>query len=275
MSVTVFPNRRPKRSYQGPAPTRSMAFTGLPVPSSEALRKARQPLAPAPGMLASASFAQILSAPRSPAPAPVSPYLRSPPKPSTPLFGKPKSLARRCKPAQLVTKKLNLAVATAPAPAEPLLEPPLLEPPTLAGAPAALVSLPAAPATALAPAAALPAPLAPTLPAAAGLPAAALAAPAAPTLAPAEPGAPAAAVACGLSEEQAGMSSNAEHGHEQAQRAVTTRRFIVRKFLIYSSDPIDRFDHWDTARPCCTSSGHRYSRLARPSTTPPARRDPR
>lgn len=54
MSATLFPKRRPKRSYQGPVPTRSMAFTVFPVASSDALRKARQPFAPAPGMLASA-----------------------------------------------------------------------------------------------------------------------------------------------------------------------------------------------------------------------------
>src|SRR6187431_885923 len=195
MSATAFPNRRPLRSYQGPVPTRSMAFTGLPVPSSEALRNARQPLAPAPFMLASASVVQILSAPRSPAPAPVSPYLRSPPKPSRPLFGKPRPLARRCKPAQLVTKKLNFSVATGPAPAEPpLLEPPAAPgapaAPAAPGAPAALVPLPAEPATALAPAVAPFAPLAPLPAAAVGLPAAPL--PDAPTLAPAEPGAPAA-----------------------------------------------------------------------------------
>src|SRR6188768_312119 len=126
MSVTVFPNKRPRRSYQGPVPTRSMALTGLPVPSSDALRNARHPFAPAPGILASASVAQILSAPRSPAPAPVSPYRRSPPKPSAPLFGNPKPLARRCRPAQLVTKKLNFSVV------EVLPEPALFDAPALA-----------------------------------------------------------------------------------------------------------------------------------------------
>ena len=70
------------RSYQGPAPTRSIALTApLPAPSVLALRNARHPLAPDPGIDISAMVAQILSAPRRPAPAPVSPKRRSPPKP--------------------------------------------------------------------------------------------------------------------------------------------------------------------------------------------------
>src|SRR6478735_5951595 len=226
MSVTEFPNKRPKRSYQGPVPTRSMALTGFPVPSSEALRKARQPLAPAPGMLASASTVQILSAPRSPAPAPVSPYLRSPPKPSAPLFGNPKPLASRCKPAQLVTKKLNFAVATtAPKPALPAL-PSLPALPALPAPPAPTFSEPAA---ALAPAVSLLPPLAPGPPAAGALPATAL--PAELTLAPPEPGAPATPAEAASLAPQAGSRKTAEHGHDHAQTAATMLRSRRRKLL--------------------------------------------
>ena len=75
------------RSYQGPAPTRSIAWT-VPV---VALRNARHPLAPEPGIDISAIVVQILSAPRRPAPSPVSPNLRSPPKP----FWLPDSRAHR------------------------------------------------------------------------------------------------------------------------------------------------------------------------------------
>ena len=64
---------RPIRSYQGPLPIRSIALTIGVVAVAGALRKACQPFAPAPGIDISAIAAQILSAPRSPAPSPVSP----------------------------------------------------------------------------------------------------------------------------------------------------------------------------------------------------------
>ena len=102
-SAFVLATTLPRRSYQGPLPMRSTALTCLPVPSSEALRKARQILLDEPFMLSSAMAAQSLSAPRSPAPAPISPKRRSPPNPSW-------LLDSFCSEARLVTKKLNLAM---------------------------------------------------------------------------------------------------------------------------------------------------------------------
>ena len=61
---------------------------------------ARHCLALAPGMLRSAIVAHSLSAPRSPAPGPVSPNRRSPPNP----IGLPDS---SCSARRLVTKKLK------------------------------------------------------------------------------------------------------------------------------------------------------------------------
>ena len=73
-SVRFVATRRPRRSYQGRLPIRSMAWTGPPAgPPAVVLRKARHGLAPAPGIDGSAIVAQILSAPRRPAPSPVSP----------------------------------------------------------------------------------------------------------------------------------------------------------------------------------------------------------
>src|SRR6187401_248208 len=66
-------NRRPIRSYQGPAPIRSIALAAAADPIAGALRNACQPLAPDPGIDISAIAVQILSAPRRPAPSPVSP----------------------------------------------------------------------------------------------------------------------------------------------------------------------------------------------------------
>src|SRR6478609_2846501 len=137
-SAVVLATTRPKRSYQGPAPTRSMALTCLPSPPSTALRKARHAL-PFPFMLRSATAAQILSAPRKPAPGPVSLKRRSPPKP----LGLPETA---CSAAMLVTKKLNFSLVGEPAPpaptlpAEPVVDPPvpvpLPEPPALVEPPA-------------------------------------------------------------------------------------------------------------------------------------------
>src|SRR5947207_14582382 len=96
---------------------RSIALTWVPLPPSAAERNARQVLVPAPGLLISAIAAQILSAPRRPAPAPVSPKRRSPPKPR--LF-----LDRSCNALRLVAKKLKwapLPVAPPAAPAAPPL----------------------------------------------------------------------------------------------------------------------------------------------------------
>src|SRR5262245_20482827 len=64
---------RPVRSYQGPSPIRSIALTGVPSPPLVTDRNARHCLPPEPGMLRSAIAVQILSAPRRPAPGPVSP----------------------------------------------------------------------------------------------------------------------------------------------------------------------------------------------------------
>ena len=66
-------NSRPMRSYQGPAPIRSIALTAGAVPMAGALRNACHPFAPDPGIDISAIAVQILSAPRRPAPSPVSP----------------------------------------------------------------------------------------------------------------------------------------------------------------------------------------------------------
>jgi hypothetical protein len=135
-------------------------------------------------MLVSAMLVQILSAPRSPAPAPVSPKRRSPPKPSG-LFDK------RCNAAQLVTKKLNLSTAGAPPPPELALAPaaPALLAPALP--PVAEPALPA-----LAPALPTLAPATPALlaPAALGLPP--------PALAPAALGAPAALAPAALPPDE-------------------------------------------------------------------------
>ena len=90
---------------------RSIACTG-----PGALRNARQPFAPEPGIDISAMAVQILSAPRRPAPSPVSPKRRSPPKP----FWLPDSV--RSAP-RLVTKKLKRGIAP-PAPVVPAVAPP-------------------------------------------------------------------------------------------------------------------------------------------------------
>jgi hypothetical protein len=155
---------RPVRSYQGPVPTRSIAF------SLEVLRKARQPLAPEPANDCSAIFRQISSAPVSPP--------KLPPKP----FSLPDS---RRTAAKLVTKKLNFSVVTLPPPAAPLapalpppLPPPAVAPPLLplpALAPPPPAPMPPPPATApgeppvaIAPALLPAIPPAPTAPAAPG-----------------------------------------------------------------------------------------------------------
>src|SRR4051812_16787523 len=137
-STLVMATSRPSRSYQGPAPTRSIALTALPLPPSMTLKKARHVL-PLLGMLRSARAAQILSAPRRPAPVPVSPKRRSPPKPA----GFPEAA---CSPAMLVTKKLNFSVEGFPAPLAPALLPPELLAPAL---PAPALLAPALPAPAL------------------------------------------------------------------------------------------------------------------------------
>src|SRR6478736_2771974 len=155
-SAALFATRRPNRSYQGPAPMRSIALTCLPSPPSTALRNARHAL-PFPGMLRSAMVEQILSAPRNPAPEPVSPKRRSPPNP----LGLPDTA---CNALMLVTKKLNLVLDGEPAPAAPVAP----EVPVL---PAVLVAFPP--------------PAAPVAPPTAALPAVELLAPAA--LAPAVP----------------------------------------------------------------------------------------
>jgi hypothetical protein len=60
-----------------------MALTAPPpAPPLGALRNARHIFTPEPGIEVSAMVVQILSAPRRPAPSPVSPKLKSPPKPS-------------------------------------------------------------------------------------------------------------------------------------------------------------------------------------------------
>src|SRR6478735_8128602 len=144
-SAALFATRRPNRSYQGPAPMRSIALTCLPSPPSTALRNARHAL-PFPGMLRSAMVEQILSAPRNPAPEPVSPKRRSPPNP----LGLPDTA---CNALMLVTKKLNLVLDGEAAPAAPVVAAPLA--PVLALPAPALPTLPGAPA-ALAPAVPVP-----------------------------------------------------------------------------------------------------------------------
>lgn len=139
---------RPKRSYQGPLPTRSIALTVV------VLRNARHPLAADPGIELSAIVAQILSAPASPV---LSPKRKSPPKPSC----LPDTLRIA---ARLVTKKLNLPTSPEVPPlpvappfalAPPLAAPPLAAPP-LAAPPFALAPPLAAPPLAAPPLAAPP-----------------------------------------------------------------------------------------------------------------------
>src|SRR6478609_6005685 len=117
------------RSYQGPAPMRSMALTVV------VLKKALQPFAPDPGTAASAIRVQIASAPARPP--------RSPPNPFS-------LLDSRRMASRLVTKKLKCAVAPAPpAPLAPALPvcPPALTPPVVPAPPLgptpAVVVLPA------------------------------------------------------------------------------------------------------------------------------------
>ena len=84
-------------------------------------------LLPAPGMLRSAIAAQILSAPRRPAPGPCSPNRRSPPKPS----GLPDS---SCMALRLVMKKLNFSSGMTPVVVvSPVVSPLLPVPSVVAG----------------------------------------------------------------------------------------------------------------------------------------------
>jgi hypothetical protein len=106
------------RSYQGPAPTRSIALTVV------VLRNARQPLAPEPGNEVSAIVVQILSAPARPV---LSPKRRSPPKPSC--LPETRRMA-----AKLVTKKLNFVPVLVP--------PPLLTAPPVPDLPPLVVLVP-------------------------------------------------------------------------------------------------------------------------------------
>src|SRR6478736_5037327 len=220
-SAALFATRRPNRSYQGPAPMRSIALTCLPSPPSTALRNARHTL-PFPGMLRSAMVEQILSAPRNPAPEPVSPKRRSPPNP----LGLPDTA---CNALMLVTKKLNLVLDGEPAPAAPVAP----EVPVL---PAVLVVFPPPAAPVAPPTAALPAVelLAPALPVVAAplAPVLALPAPALPTL----PGAPA-ALAPAVPVPGEGTSESElppQAGAPQKNNRPSGRRLIFTAFFMLS-----------------------------------------
>ena len=115
-SVLVLANRRPRRSYQGPGPTRSMACTGLPVPSLVALRKARQVFCPAPGLAALGDGgADLVGA----AQAGVGAGLAI-----AQVAAEAVGVARQaCSALRLVTKKLNLDVGSTTPPSLPALPP--------------------------------------------------------------------------------------------------------------------------------------------------------